>query len=508
MRTILMTMALAIAAGAQTAGPQLNEIDGVRLGSPLAEWHSGPGAACTELRSINPNSVKFMCSRATYAGMAVKEMVSFYEGRLESVLVMVPHDHFKQLRDAAMQKFGAPATQDAAGAVSTWNDGKTVVSLNEMSGIGPNNAALMFIDVAITQADATQAKLNDTNTAATNAPPSAQPAAGTPPSYGAQLYDIDGVKVGSSLADWRNGPGAACMPGQNSGAKSAFLCHDATYAGLTVKELASFYDGRLESFLIIAPHDSFAALRTGLTTKFGPPIIKERRTFTDVQGHAREGEYVQWRNDLSVVDLEECGSTDLDRPAVTFIHRALMEEEQHAHPLNSRDGDSGSSPAAAQPAKSTASAQPYEVKGVKLGTPLAQWKSGPGAACTPTRSLPGEQRFACPATTYAGVPLEKNSVIFSSDRLNTFYMVLSHDDFLAVRDALTEKFGLAKGKVKQTFTLTGGNLDGDNFVWANEVTSIDLKEFYEDARHSALIFMYSPQDDPKAKAKIKAKDDM
>ncbi len=320
MRTILMTMALAITAGAQIAGPV--EVNGVKLGSSLAEWQSGPGAACSSMSGGKPGVVRFMCRNATYAGIAVNEMVSFYDGRLESFLLMVPRNSSTAVRAALTQKYGQPAKKDQVkgplmGDISEWSDDQTTISLNEAGGMGPN-AVLSFFDKAIAKAQVTGAKLNDT---ADNAQP-AQSATG------AQPYEVKGVKLGTPLAQWRSGPGAACRAMDNDDPSEVrFKCSDQTYAGVPVDEMITFYDGRLSSFYLVTTHDNFIVLRDALTTKFGPPKEKEQKTFSERRtGHTQDGQHHMWDSGVSTIDLVEFAAGDFDHSAIAFMHTGVIAE--------------------------------------------------------------------------------------------------------------------------------------------------------------------------------------
>jgi hypothetical protein len=336
---MLLTMVLAMAAGAQTAGTRLDEVNKVKLGSDLEEFKLGPGAACIALAATKPNTARFMCSQATYGGVAAKEMVSFYYGRLESFLFLVPHEDFKTLRDVMMQKFGKPAKQEhikvagpqgpIQGEYSEWGDEQTMISLNEASGIGPN-IALVFLDRAINRADLAGAPLSATTTtvatAAESAAQPAQPAHPVTSADGAQPYEVKGVKMGAPLAEWRSGPGAECkVVASDDPTVSSFTCPGQTYAGVPVGELVTFYDGRLVTFNLLASHDNFRTLRDALDAKFGPPTDIEQKIFADHAGHIENGERHFWTNLVSIIDLLEY-TADLDHSTVTFMHMGVWSE--------------------------------------------------------------------------------------------------------------------------------------------------------------------------------------
>lgn len=96
--------------------------------------------------------------------------------------------------------------------------------------------------------------------------------AGAQPEDKPQPYNVNGVKLGTAFSEWKQGPGARCVPWEAVKPDVAsYSCPDTTYAGAPVQEIVGFYRGRLISFYLVAPHNRFNLLRAAMKQKFGQP---------------------------------------------------------------------------------------------------------------------------------------------------------------------------------------------------------------------------------------------
>jgi hypothetical protein len=143
-----------------------------------------------------------------------------------------------------------------------------------------------------------------------------------------QPYDVKGVRLGSSLADWKSGTGSACMEmPAGKPAESAFICPGATYAGIKLQEIVNFYKGRLTSFYFKFSHDDYDALRDALKQKFGPPSQTEQKKYQNGYGTTFNGEYSLWVNGPTSITLEEVGG-DRDHSILLFAHNEILAEKE------------------------------------------------------------------------------------------------------------------------------------------------------------------------------------
>lgn len=161
MRILILFLALTAGGIAQQSEqPQPYDVKGVKLGSPLAEWRQGQGAACKEMPTGKTDEVSYICLGATYAGIKVQEVVGFFKGRLSSFYFGVSHDNYETLRDALKQKFGQPEKteqktyQNSYGAAFSgeyllWSNGVSSITLEEIHG-DREHSVLLFTHTDLT----------------------------------------------------------------------------------------------------------------------------------------------------------------------------------------------------------------------------------------------------------------------------------------------------------------------------------------------------------------------
>jgi hypothetical protein len=158
---ILLLMAILAPCFAQTDAPQPYDVKGVKLGSALTDWEAGAGSKCQKLAVTKGDDVTFLCPGATFAGLPVTEMVSFYKGNLMSFYFQFPHDSYEQMRDAVKQKFGSPKEskqetyQNAYGATFTgesliWTNEVSSVSVEEIAG-DRDTSVVLFVNLALSK---------------------------------------------------------------------------------------------------------------------------------------------------------------------------------------------------------------------------------------------------------------------------------------------------------------------------------------------------------------------
>ena len=122
-------------------------------------------------------------------------------------------------------------------------------------------------------------------------------------------YEVKGVKLGSSLDEWKQRPAAAeCREVVNKGDDYSCLELGATFAGASGKEIVSFYKQRLSSFYFVISAADYSGVRAALEQKFGKPASVESKTYQNGYGAKFQGEYVTWTNGISTIALEEMGS--------------------------------------------------------------------------------------------------------------------------------------------------------------------------------------------------------
>lgn len=144
-------------------------------------------------------------------------------------------------------------------------------------------------------------------------------------------------------------------------------------------------------------------------------------------------------------------------------------------------------------AAQTVPSQPYEVKGVKLGSALSAWKAGVGAACMEMTATPhpDQNSFLCPGATYAGIKSQE-VVTFYKSQLSSFYFRTDHDNYETLRDALKQKFGPPTSSEQKTYQNGyGASFTGEYLMWLNSTSSITLEEISGDRDHSVLLFSHT-----------------
>ncbi len=158
-------------------------------------------------------------------------------------------------------------------------------------------------------------------------------------------------------------------------------------------------------------------------------------------------------------------------------------------------------------AQNAAPSQPYDVKGVLLGSPLSEWQQAHSQDC---RSFPETQtsnEFMCfmVGATYAGSPASE-IVIFYNGRLASFQIELARDKFQAVADALKQKFGEPLSVETKTYQNGfGATFRGGYVIWDNGVSTIVCEEYGGKGERLVLMFMHKQLVADQEKAKKGAK---
>lgn len=139
-----------------------------------------------------------------------------------------------------------------------------------------------------------------------------------------QPYEVKGVRLGSSLTDWQQGPGAKCkeIPRRASPDEEDCIMFGASFAGVGASEIVSFYKHQLVSFMFEFPNDEYDKIRGALEQKFGRPTSTKQKSYQNSFGASFAGESVLWDNGVSSISLEQIGG-DRDHSVILFVHNAL-----------------------------------------------------------------------------------------------------------------------------------------------------------------------------------------
>ena len=155
-----------------------------------------------------------------------------------------------------------------------------------------------------------------------------------------QPFEVKGIKLGSSLAQSKE-KGLTCLSLPSDKTPSdEYVClvPNATYAGLSVSEMAMFYKDRLASIYFKFGQDKFETLKDALQQKFGKPASTEVKTYQNAYGAKFTGEYIVWSNGVSTITLEEMGGSR-DQSVLLFSHTEIAGEQLKAKKAKAKPDD-------------------------------------------------------------------------------------------------------------------------------------------------------------------------